>query len=208
MKARNRLIFAVACLCSLGFITVVDDVFASLLTPLGLETLAYIRLPSMVLAVFAFLLLADRSSLRILHSSANWRLSIFWSLSWLLPAAYFVLGMKVWVPSLTTWIDVAAFMVIGLIAEELIFRGIIYQKVLDAFDNRKEVIAVVISAIMFGVSHLQYHDFRLTEHAMMQVAYTIVMGLVFGQVRRYSRSLSIVVFVHFLNNMYTLVRNF
>ena len=68
------------------------------------------------------------------------------------------------------------------IAEELIFRGFIYRLI----ERGGQHSPVFISALLFGLHHLQYFNFSLTRFAIFQVAYTFVLGLLLGKMRKLS----------------------
>lgn len=77
--------------------------------------------------------------------------------------------------------------IFGPIAEELLFRGLIYR----CFDQFKQPwVPIVVTAILFGFWHQQ----------PVQIGYTLVAGLIFGIARAYSGSLTLPIFIHIINN--------
>ena len=124
---------------------------------------------------------------------------------WLIGTVIAVHGVGVYVPSLPRSEDIAAFMGFGLLAEELLFRGAIFSLCRRVFPTHA-TLPIVWSAALFGLQHLQYHHFHADAHALTQVAYTILMGLVLGYVRSSTQRLWPGVVAHVLNNGITLMR--
>lgn len=85
------------------------------------------------------------------------------------------------------------------IAEELIFRGWVYRQI-----EKWWKWPVVISALFFGLHHLQYFGYHLTNFAIFQVAYTFVLGLFLGKIRKDSGSIYLPLLAHILLNWATL----
>lgn len=204
------LLFAVA---SLGFIALTDRFFFNLF---GGETstlaiVADIRLTSLAILMMVYLWLKKIIPDDHYQSYYPLKRAVWMSIVWLILTAYFVLVRKVWVPSLQNWTDVVAFMVTGVVAEEILFRGIIFDLTRVAF-KAKKVLAfsapVLISSLLFGLQHLSYHGFQITPASITQVVYTTLMGLVFASIREASGRLWPAVDFHMLNNLFTLIRNF
>lgn len=74
------------------------------------------------------------------------------------------------------------FLVFGLMAEEWLFRGVVFEAILR-LTPWGPVGAVVGSAILFAVSHFGYHSFQPTPAAWLQVGFTFPMGLALGWLR-------------------------
>ena len=202
------------CVCSLSLITVVDDALAAALRSImpGLQWVAWVRIPSLVVCVALFVITNPANSYRLPQIETITFPVVALVLLWLLPAAYAVLIAKVWVPSLPRWIDVVAFMLTGLLAEELLFRGVVFQVVLrcarSVVPTSAWAAAVLVSAGFFAVQHLQYHGFQLTPAAAVQIAYTFGMGVVFGLLREKTGSIWPPIVVHSITNSFTLWRTF
>jgi membrane protease YdiL (CAAX protease family) len=103
-----------------------------------------------------------------------------------------------WHPEATTLLGTLSFLGFGLVAEELIFRGVVFQLAADAVSTRA---AIVITAALFGLSHLAYHDFELTSAAIQQASYTSVIGLLLGWQRQRTGALTLPIATHFLLNL-------
>lgn len=76
------------------------------------------------------------------------------------------------------------------IAEEMVFRGAILRRLLDAFDKRWHWAAIVITAALFGIVHLN----------MAQGINAFVMGLLLGWMYMRTRSIVPGIIFHFANN--------
>lgn len=85
------------------------------------------------------------------------------------------------------------------IAEELIFRGWIYRQI-----EKWWKWPVIISALLFGLHHLQYFGYHFTNFAIFQIAYTFILGLFFGKMRKDSGSIYLPLLAHILLNWATL----
>jgi membrane protease YdiL (CAAX protease family) len=196
---------------SLGLIVTIDNIFYKLFTSItpSLSIIAQIRLTSLAVC-FIIYRFSKNITLGNLPEKPNWQLAIKTSLIWILPTAYFVLIKRVWVPEILTWIDITAFMITGLLAEELLFRGSIYELANKVMPNAKMGSfsgAVLISALLFGLQHFSYHHFQLSQAAITQVIYTFIMGLFFAKVRETSGKLWPVIVLHLITNSFTLLRN-
>lgn len=85
------------------------------------------------------------------------------------------------------------------IAEELIFRGWVYQQI-----EKWWKWPVLISALLFGLHHLQYFGYHFTNFAIFQITYTFVLGIILGKMRKDSGSIYLPLVAHILLNWATL----
>lgn len=83
-----------------------------------------------------------------------------------------------------------ALAILAPIAEEMVFRGAILRRLLDAFDKRWHWAAIVITAALFGIVHLN----------MAQGINAFVMGLLLGWMYMRTRSIMPGIIFHFANN--------
>lgn len=197
-------------IASLGLIVLIDNIafkFLNYWAP-SISFIAQIRLPS--LSICFLLYRFSKTTDPFLPAPANWKKSFRIAILWLVPTFYFVLVKKVWVPEISGWIDITAFMLTGLLAEEFLFRGCIYNLAMKTMPNIhiwRFSAATIISALLFGLQHIGYHRFQFTQAATIQIAYTFVMGIFFASLRESSGRLWPVVFLHFIVNSLTLLRN-
>ena len=209
--SKKNMLFLI-CITSICLIVMIDNIaysFFNFISP-SLKVIAQLRLPSLSMC---YLIYRFSKSIIQNHSfiNSNSRTAIRTSLFWIIPTAYFVLVKKVWVPEISTWIDITAFMVTGLIAEELLFRGAIFEltkEVMPKAQFGRFSAAILISALFFGLQHFSYHHFNFSQAAFTQVIYTFIMGIVFALVRESSGKLWPVILLHIITNSFTLIRNF
>ena len=109
--------------------------------------------------------------------------------------------VHVWVPKLPTAGGLIIFLGTGLLAEEFWFRGAILLLAEKACSRHQHRWAILLSAACYGLSHWQYHGFALTTAAAMQIAYTFLLGLLLGLLRRQTQSLWPAVGLHLAVNM-------
>ena len=83
-----------------------------------------------------------------------------------------------------------ALAILAPIAEEMVFRGAILRRMLDAFDTRWHWAAIVITSALFGIVHLN----------MAQGINAFVMGLLLGWMFMRTRSIVPGLVFHFANN--------
>ena len=89
-----------------------------------------------------------------------------------------------------------AFVVIAIIpaiGEEIVFRGILQRKFIEARMNPH--IAIWISAILFSAIHIQFFGF----------VPRMLLGALFGYLYYWTGDLKIAMFAHFVNNGFTIV---
>ncbi len=77
---------------------------------------------------------------------------------------------------------------LGPIVEELLFRGIIFGEIRNRSGRNK---AVIISSLLFGAFHMD----------LVQMTYTILMGMVFAFLYDEYKSFGLAVYLHILNNL-------
>ena len=90
---------------------------------------------------------------------------------------------------------VLAFFVIAILAaigEELLFRGLL-QNVLDRLFKNAHI-AIWISAILFGIVHMQFYG----------VIPRVLLGVLFGYLYFWSGNLAIPIIAHFINNAFAI----
>ncbi|MFW5759822.1 MAG: CPBP family intramembrane glutamic endopeptidase [Cyclobacteriaceae bacterium] len=82
--------------------------------------------------------------------------------------------------------------IIPAIGEELLFRGILQNKLWEASNIH---LAIWITGIIFGVIHLQFYG----------VIPRIILGVIFGYLYYWSATLWVPIIAHFVNNGFTLL---
>lgn len=122
-------------------------------------------------------------------------------------------GTKVWLPKFVTIESVVVFLITGLLAEELWCRGLIYTLTDNSVGqssyqflslSSSSIVAILVSAVAFGMMHWQYHHYQITWPAFMQITYTTMMGIFLGYLRAKTHSLWPCVAVHMGINLIAL----
>jgi len=90
------------------------------------------------------------------------------------------------------------FFIFTPIAEELIFRGWIYDQL-----EKMKLNSILGSSVLFGLHHLQYFRYIPTPFAIFQVSYTFVLGLLFGKIRQKSGGIYLSIALHMLINWFS-----
>lgn len=140
--------------------------------------------------------------------SRNWLKSkpwgvLFWAavaaLGTIIPSEWIVEQLQFSMPESTEKLfeqimgEPTGYLAIGLLAplaEELVFRGAILRKLLSVFSEKQHWIAIVISALIFGVVHLNIPQF---VHATL-------IGLLLGWMYYRTKSILPGVMFHWINN--------
>ena len=163
----------------------------------SVEWAGRLRLPAFLLSVLLVLWLG-RDGLRRPQRPRHlgWGVALTAVTLALTCVAVFVL--RLWMPSLPTLWDIALFLVTGLLAEEFWFRGALFSLWQRGHSER---VAVVITAILYGLSHWQYHGFGFTLAAGVQIGYTVLLGLLFGVLRGQTRSVWMAAGLHLAVNL-------
>ena len=190
---------------SLGLLALVDDNLWRWLPP-SLKILARVRLPSLTVCAALYLASGPGRSWRLPRRPPSWTPLVAPSLMWLAGAVVAVFLARVFVPRICGAVDTIAFLGTGLLAEELLFRGAIYQLTARAWPARRWA-PLVVSSLSYAVSHLQFHGFAATPAALTQIGYTFALGLVLGRLRVATASVWPGVLLHVLNNTLTVARN-
>ena len=148
-----------------------------------------------------------RGSLNFPLPQTPWRTVLIASAMWLFGTILALFVFHVWTPLLPSWIDLVSFLVTGLLAEELLFRGAVFslaEKVSGATDH-PPIAAIGLSAVLFGLQHFGYHGWNFSQSAWTQVAYTTAFGVLLGLLRSWSGTLWIPAAIHFVNNLASVV---
>lgn len=101
------------------------------------------------------------------------------------------------------------------IGEEILFRGIILSMLSNQVFFAKTVLSipvfgetelmVLISAIMFGVMHIQYNNFKVDNKTLKQVLFAVVFGVYAGKITLLTGSIVYSAIIHIVANSMTLI---
>lgn len=107
--------------------------------------------------------------------------------------------IELMITSRTFWsmmLNLATIALMPAIAEEMIFRGV-FQKILGRL-FRSDHIAIWVTAFIFSAIHFQFYGFIPR----------LILGLVFGYLFLWSRTLWLPVIAHFVNNAFPVILAF
>lgn len=90
------------------------------------------------------------------------------------------------------WLFMVTVILIGPIREELVFRGLIFANLKKW---NKDIISMLISAILFSLLHLPFNHLRVTDFLVYFMS-----GLVFAHFYKKTRSISWVILLHVIWN--------
>ena len=160
--------------------------------------------PSCLVILLLFLLLADRQALHWhrLTPDDRWRalmLAATWLSLWLAGSVVTAIVAGHWIVYATGGPAIAAFLGFGPIGEELLFRGLVFERVRRMFPTTRWP-AIIVSTGAFSLHHLALDA---APHGLLlaQVAFTIPMGLVLGALRDRTRGIWPGLTVHVLTNI-------
>lgn len=167
---------------------------------------AQVRVPSLVLCAVLYAAVGPGRSWGR-PRAGSWRV---WAVAaaWLVAAGGVVAATDVYVPGVAGWRNAVAFHATRVLAEELLFRGALYQLVRRLAPGRVAgpfSVPVVATAVLFALSHFQYHAFRLTVASVTQVAYNVPTGVLLGWLRERTGSVWSSVALHAATNSLRLV---
>jgi membrane protease YdiL (CAAX protease family) len=188
--------------------SILENRLRSLLGPAELRafvTWTDIRALSLSFALTAFLLFARKSETR--RPIDFKRLARLYAYCFV-PAAILIFCGAVWVPKIADPESVVCFLLTGLFAEELLFRGALYalaKKVLP--DRRIWVLTLPVfwTAALFGLHHFQFHGFKLTGPAAFQMGYTFLGGLYLGYLREEFDGIWAPAGIHLICNLFVVI---
>lgn len=165
--------------------------------------------PQMLLmqGIFAVICVALFLGLRWTPVSMNyWNTRPFSVIIWCIIAAVGTIAPSMWLQSALDFLpDLAGEQLLDFIqhrwgylvvcilaplAEEVIFRGAVLRTMLDHWEGRKRWTAIIISALLFGLAHMN----------PAQIPHAFLIGLLLGWLYERSRSLIPCVVLHCANN--------
>lgn len=93
------------------------------------------------------------------------------------------------------WFYFFGAIIIAPIFEEIIFRNILLNSLLNKYNSKK---SIIISACLFGLIHGNF----------FQIIFSTIMGLLFGMVYVKNKNIAYTIVLHFCNNMFVFIINF
>ena len=204
----SRWLFLILACSSLGLVTTVNrlggrELYA--LTGTRLLWMAELCVPSLLVCLLIYL--ASRPSRPFAYPSPEasrprlFRLAARWLLIWLAASAAAAGLVGHWIRYADGVLALACFVLVAPLQEELLFRGTLFELAERGWPGRSSWHPVLLTTVPFALQHLQFHQFHLTTVALLQLGFTIPMGIVFGRLRAESGSLWPGLAVHILTNL-------
>jgi membrane protease YdiL (CAAX protease family) len=195
---RARVLLVVLAVASLGLLSAIDDRVAQLLGPDGLR-LTFARAPSLALCGVLYFATSVSAPWRGRRSETPWLQVLGVSLAWLTVRGLFVFVLGRQATHVSVNLTALGYAAFGLSAEELLFRGALFQLARGARPSRP-LFPIAVTAVCFGLSHFSYHHFAFTDASMRQVVTATLFGGVLGWVRLRTDSLWPGTVLHALSN--------
>jgi membrane protease YdiL (CAAX protease family) len=193
-RCATLLPFACLVLCSLVLTATTNHVVGTTLTVHApdMSWIATAAIPSAVLIIILYAVFGSRDAIRWPRlDSTVWRrvfgISAIWLSVWMAGSVVAAALAGHWIQYAAGLPLVAAFMVFGPAGEELLFRGLIFEKARAVWPTTAAP-AMCISTAAFCLHHLAL---GAAPHglAMAQLLFTIPMGLVFALLRERTGSI-------------------
>lgn len=138
------------------------------------------------------------------HGTVAWhrvvRLSMIWLVAWLVPQVIGAVVVGRWTPYATDTGPLVGFLLFGPFAEELLFRGAVFELSQRAFPETPSN-AIWISTLLFSAYHLQIHAYHVTSFVIVQMMFVIPLGYVLARLRDLTGSLWPGLLLHILTNL-------
>jgi membrane protease YdiL (CAAX protease family) len=190
----NRLLFAIAVVGSLVLTAVTNRLSGWLLNAyaLPLAWIATAAIPSALVIVILFGGFGDRKALAWPKLGRDvWRrvllISGLWLFVWLVGSAIVAQQSGHWVTYARGLPLIAAFLVFGPLGEELLFRGLVFERARRLWPASARP-AMIISTLAFSLHHIALN--AAPDGLMMaQIYFTIPMGLVMAWLRERTGSI-------------------
>ena len=98
----------------------------------------------------------------------------------------------------SVWLLVFAMVIVAPLYEELVFRGLLWSAIAEAFTTssspkyRGAIVASIVTSVIFAVIHVQY--------GIYEISTIVVLALIFCYARMKSGSLLLPILLHMINN--------
>jgi membrane protease YdiL (CAAX protease family) len=163
--------------------------------------------PALIASFVIYALIRPKGFLFLPDRHTNWtalvRVGAIWLFAWLIGCSIAAIRAGHWIRftySTHNAAEMVGFTLIGPLAEELLFRGALFELAERAFPVNPKAVALSTSTV-FMLFHLQFHDFKVTPSAIGQMAFTFPLGLALGALRSNSKSIWPGLVLHSLTNL-------
>ncbi len=186
------------------FVTLAANGLAGRLLPPDLRWLADACVPSLLASLALYLLVFPARPFAWAAPGTPWRrllrLASLWLLVWLLGSVLYAAALGGWHAYTRSYANLFCFALVGALAEELLFRGAIFELAERTF-GPSTIAPLLTSTLLFSLYHLQLHHFHITPFVVTQLAFTLPMGWVFARLRALSSSIWPGFILHVLTNL-------
>ena len=166
--------------------------------------IATTAIPSCLAIACLYAVFGDSAALRWPRlRTTEWHRAIWisatWLVLWIAGSVIGAISVGHWIVYARGWPSIAAFLVFGPLGEELLFRGLVYEKARIIWRATPGP-AICLSTACFSLHHIQL---QAAPHGLLlaQVLFTIPMGVVFAVLRERTRSLWPGFLVHVVTNL-------
>ena len=115
-------------------------------------------------------------------------IGIWWLCSWLIGNAVYAAITGAWVAYATGAPALIGFLLLGPIAEEMLFRGAIFELSQRSWPTAP-LAPIIFSTLLFSLYHLQLHSYRITPFVLLQLAFVLPLGYTLGKIRSLTGSI-------------------
>ena len=202
-----RLAYFTIALAALGLITTANRLGARGLEAAapGLLWLVALCIPSLLVCLLIYLGARPSHPFALPRPGTPWgrllRVGGTWLVLWVAGSAVAALVAGHWIRYTSGRFALLCFVIVGPLQEELLYRGVLFELAERGWPRGRWWGSVVASTIPFALQHFQFYGYRLTGAALLQVAFTLPMGVALGRMRQASGSVWPGWIVHVLTNL-------
>ena len=158
----------------------------------AIDWIATAAIPSFALIAGLYALLSDKRPLLLPPTATIMKrsvagLSMAWLSLWLGGCFIAAIIAGHWVVYARGWPLIMAFLLFGPLGEELLFRGLIYSQVRAIWPSSASA-AILVSTVAFSLHHIALQT-APRELSLVQLIFTVPMGVVFALLRERTGSL-------------------
>jgi uncharacterized protein len=194
--ARARALYFLLAVAALGLVTSANRLGARILQATGAENLLWLAglcVPSLLVCLLAYVGIRPARPFALRQAGTRWgrllRLGGAWLVLWLAGSGLAASVAGHWIRYTSGLLPVLCFLAVAPLQEELLYRGALFELAERGWPVAHRWAPVTASALPFALQHLQFHGYRWSGPAILQVAFTLPMGLVLGRLRQESGSI-------------------
>ncbi len=159
---------------------------------LNAQWIASTFIPAALVAVSIYVLCRPARPFALWRDDTPWsrilKLSLVWLAVWGIGSAIYASSRGAWVPYVSGAPALLGFLLIGPLAEELIFRGAVFE-LAERVWPQVAVAPIAVSSILFSAYHLQLHAYHLNSFVAFQLVFTLALCYVLARLRFFSHSI-------------------